>query len=244
MAKGETVGSLRAYFLLVGVLGVASNGFAVLRLRLGLGTVFALAGIAVACTLLFLGLRLKSLIVSSPRFCQQLVIGTGVVVALTAVANLLLGNSLGVAQNAFSLLIVWYLIANLRRLARHDPETAEAPQLTLVSGKADVQLSRVVGWTVIGVAGAGVLGTLALIGPAAIGMLGSDADPIEYVASAFLVMLPLVLCAIIAYVGWRFLKSAVAVDASSVPAPVAESAIPHSGHPHSEDCAREADSVR
>lgn len=125
MAKGETVGTLRAYFVIVGVLGGALNVFALLARPLDVSSVVPLGGLAVAGAFLFLGLRLKELIVTAPRLCEQIIIGAAALAVVMAIANILLGASPVVGiQSVVWLIIAWYLVTNVRRLSA---EAASSP---------------------------------------------------------------------------------------------------------------------
>lgn len=129
MAK-ETVGTLRAYFFIVGVLGGAFNVFALLATPLGVSSVVSLGGLAIAGAFLFLGLRLKELIVTAPKVCEQIVIGAAVVAVVMAITNVLLGASpIAGIQTVGWLIIAWYLVTNLRRLSAAAPSVPapEAP---------------------------------------------------------------------------------------------------------------------
>jgi hypothetical protein len=120
----ETVGSMRAYFILTGLLGLLMNVGLLLGsqgnlLLLLIGAIGTIAGV------LFLvsGARLPKLVASRSSFVPRVLLGTGVYLAL----YLLLGLSLGqvgigvVVQAALGLLITWYLLRNFGRLSTQAP---------------------------------------------------------------------------------------------------------------------------
>lgn len=128
VSKGETVGSLRAYFFIVAVVGGFLNLFTLLRMSLDIGTVLSLAGVCVAVAYLYLGISLKTLIAQAPERAQQIVLASGALMVVALLINLALGYMPGVLQGVVGLLIVWYLVANLRRLAAEAAAVPLPPQ--------------------------------------------------------------------------------------------------------------------
>lgn len=211
MARGETVSSLRAYFLVVAVLNILLNGIALFDRAFGLHSMLALAGIAVGLAFGFLGLRLKSLITTNPQVCTRIVIGSGLIIALVTVVNLFVYRRvIALAQAGFWLLVVWYLVGNLERLASGRESSADPRSVDLVANpRLSARIARVIGWGALGLAAVGALATLGLLGPIALQMLsGPDLGAITYVATGFMLLMPLVLCAVAAYFGLRMLQSA------------------------------------
>jgi len=211
MARGETVGSLRAYFLIVGVVSGGLNVKALLTQPFGPATALVVLGLAIAGASMFLGLRIKTLIVTSPKLCRQIVMGIGVALALNAAVNVLMGSMIAAAQGAFGLLLVWYIIGNLRRLSGESgsggPVFTADGQPVIVGGRAGAVVSNVVGTAILVIAAVGALAALVFLAPSALSMLDSSSESIDYVASGFMVFLPLALCGILAYVGLRMRSS-------------------------------------
>lgn len=132
MTMRETVRSLRAYFIVVAILNGAMNLASLMRPGNSLGMVISLIGLGVAVAYLYLGIRLKQLIVSSPQqITGVLLAGAVFLVLLLALGTLsgLQGSLQGslVAQVGIGLLITWYLFSNVKRLA------AESREATIVA---------------------------------------------------------------------------------------------------------------
>jgi len=121
----ETVRSLRLYFILSGLasLWFGSVGIAV-DLRAGispattLATAIGMVGVGLALAFLYLGVFLSGLLRnSSHRIVTLLYVSAGWVV-LTSLLSFLNGLQGGtIAFLLISLLILWYLLKNVRRLA-------------------------------------------------------------------------------------------------------------------------------
>lgn len=121
MAMRETVRSLRAYFILSGLATLFSYGRALWVNFQGpfmIATVIGIIGIGFSLAFLYVGFSLPGLLKSSVgRIVTLLYVSTGWVVFV-----FLLGLLEGVAPVALftlvlSLLILWYLLKNVRRLA-------------------------------------------------------------------------------------------------------------------------------
>ena len=117
MVMRETVGSLRAYFIVLGIFSCVSSLFALFARPVGLGTAFSLAGVGLAAAYLYLGMRLKALLVTSPRQVVMIVLVGGAFTVFALIISLFLGSISGMAQGALGLLITWYLYNNVRRLS-------------------------------------------------------------------------------------------------------------------------------
>lgn len=121
MAMRETVGSLRAYFILSGLASLFAYGRALwvnFQGPVSIATVIGIIGIGFSLAFLYVGFSLPQLLKSSAgRVVTLLYVSTGWVAFV-----FLLGLLEGVAPVAvitliFSLLILWYLLRNVRRLA-------------------------------------------------------------------------------------------------------------------------------
>ena len=117
MAMRETVRSLKAYFILSALLGAFVNlrvitagagGFAVAGGVIGLG--FSLA-------FLYVGLRLRQLLLTAPNRVTTLLIVTASFFVLSFLIDLVLGFGGRWPLVLLELLITWYLFVNVRRLA-------------------------------------------------------------------------------------------------------------------------------
>jgi predicted membrane channel-forming protein YqfA (hemolysin III family) len=121
MAMRETVRSLRAYFILSGVATLISYGRALwvnFQGPVAIPTIIGVIGIGFSAAFLYVGISLPRLLRSSAsRIVTLLYVSTGWVVFV-----FLLGLLEGLAPVAvvtllLSLLILWYLLKNIRRLA-------------------------------------------------------------------------------------------------------------------------------
>ena len=122
--KGETVGTLRVYFVLAGIFKGYLDVAILMRRSSIIVTVFALAGLGIACALLYLGLRLKPLVRTAPGRIQQVLMAVGVLIVAALIVNLLNRSIVGALGNLFGLAILWYLHSNTRRLRAEAAQTA------------------------------------------------------------------------------------------------------------------------
>ena len=131
----ETVRSLRLYFILS---GLASLWFGlaglVANLRTGmspatiLAIIIGIASAALAIGFVYVGLFLGRLLQSSSSSIVTLLYLSAGLAILTSLLSLLSGGGMGaIAILAITLLILWYLLRNVRRLvAEAQPPTSTA----------------------------------------------------------------------------------------------------------------------
>jgi hypothetical protein len=117
MAMRETVRSLKAYFIVSAILSAFVN----LRV-IGAGGGLALAiggiGLGFALAFLYVGVRLRQLLATSPAQVTTLLVAAASFTVLIFLLNLMSGAGAGsVPFLLFGLLILWYLFTNVRRLA-------------------------------------------------------------------------------------------------------------------------------
>jgi hypothetical protein len=120
-AMRETVRSLRAYFILTGLWTLFSYGRALwvnFETRFIFATVVGIIGIGFSLAFLYVGFSLPGLLTSSvDRIVTLLYVSTGWV-AFMFLIGLLEGLApVAVFTLVFSLLVLWYLLKNVRRLA-------------------------------------------------------------------------------------------------------------------------------
>ena len=128
MAMRETVRSLRAYFIVLGVLSGAQTIFALATQPVNLETVFLLASFVLAAAFLYVGIRLKTLLASSPRLVIGVVLATGVLSALLLLLMIVFGGPIGgMVQAVIGLLIAWYPYNNVRRLSAESRAITATP---------------------------------------------------------------------------------------------------------------------
>ena len=124
MAMKETVGSLRAYFFLA---GIASAGNHIVNLNVmtrtgaigAIGVTITVVGLSLAIAYVYLGVRLKFLLVASPQQITAVLIAGAVFLGLLLLLSLLAGLRIGaLIYTLIGWLITWYLYVNAKRLAR------------------------------------------------------------------------------------------------------------------------------
>jgi len=114
----ETVGSLRAYFILSGLAGI----FSVLRVNvLNAGIIGAAVGlvtIGFSLAFVYVGFALRRLLRGSTNHIATLLYASAGWTVFAFLLSIFGGPSaLGVVTLILSLVIVWYLLKNVRRLA-------------------------------------------------------------------------------------------------------------------------------
>ena len=120
----ETPRSLRAYLLLVGVLGTVGQVYQLLAPEGGPFTrLLALIGLAISLAYVWLGISFHSLLSAAPSRIERLLIaGAAYSILLAVIVGVLSpkpeerGGAL--AQGLVGLLVTLYLLRNVRRLAR------------------------------------------------------------------------------------------------------------------------------
>jgi hypothetical protein len=119
MAMRETVGSLRAYFILVGAVG-AVRSIAAITGGPNAAVVKVGAGVDLALALAFLaaGFALPKLLRDSPGLVKGLIYATAVMQVVIAVALFAATRDpVVLVAPAIVLLIAWYLLVNVNRLS-------------------------------------------------------------------------------------------------------------------------------
>ena len=117
MAIRETVSSMRGYLVFSALLSTLSYLKGLATSQSAIVTTLLLAGLAIALAYLYLGVRLKTLVVDAPeRILLVLKLG-GSFWCMALVLAIARGGIAPVATQAtVALLITWYLFVNLRRL--------------------------------------------------------------------------------------------------------------------------------
>ena len=118
MGMRETTGSLRAYFILS---GIASAFFALRISAMGAGVVGAIVGLislAFSLACVYVGFVLAKLLRNSAQRIVILLYASAGWTVLLFLVSLLGGPSMpALVTLVISLLILWYLLKNVRRLA-------------------------------------------------------------------------------------------------------------------------------
>jgi hypothetical protein len=116
-ARGETVGSLRAYFLFVAVWSALSNITVIASEAPGLSNALNWVGLVLSIAIAYVGLRLKYLIAAAPATIERVFFVAGALILARAV-SLFLGGAIvaAVVQLLIGWLLLVYLVTNIRRL--------------------------------------------------------------------------------------------------------------------------------
>jgi hypothetical protein len=125
MAMRETVRSLRIYLSLSGVLGTFAYGSTIATGEVeGVGFALVLVGVALALSYIYLAVQLPVLLRTAPsRIATILKIGLGYLLFLIVLAAIG-GAVANMGSGILGILITWYLLVNVRRLAREAREEA------------------------------------------------------------------------------------------------------------------------
>ncbi len=128
----ESVGSLKAYFIVVSVLGIISSlatfgGSQVNPPFL----VFGLIELGFSLAYLYIGITLRKLLIKSPQLLNNLIFTSMAYKVITFLLISLLIHSLQIAlliQLAITLLLFWYLLINVKRLSQEVKSNPAAPE--------------------------------------------------------------------------------------------------------------------
>jgi hypothetical protein len=132
----ETVRSLKAYFIVIAVLGLIKSistlsfiVIAVLSFRESISTlpfwshsplflIISLIGLAFALAYLYIGISLRKLLAESPKTINNVILASMAYQVLNFLSSLLNGVQVAsIVQLAIGLLITWYLLNSVKRLS-------------------------------------------------------------------------------------------------------------------------------
>jgi hypothetical protein len=124
----ETVGSLKAYFIVVSILGISGSVVALGSSQVNpLFLVTGLIGLAFSVAYLYVGITLRKLLVESPKLIDNMLFTSMAYQVITFLLSLLNGFQTGlVIQLAISLLLLWYLLSSVRRLSKEVKSKAQS----------------------------------------------------------------------------------------------------------------------
>jgi len=122
----ETVGSLKAYFIVVAVLGLIGNFSAIAASSINpLFLIIGLIGLVFSVAYLYMGISLRKLLAESPKIVSNVILASMVYLIINFLISLLGGFQVGLAvQLAIGLLITWYLLTNVKRLSQEEKSKA------------------------------------------------------------------------------------------------------------------------
>lgn len=121
MAMKESVRSLSAYFIIVGILSSLANIAAIIKSQ---GNILAIVingcFIAVALSFLLIGIRLRRMLVSQPEIITRVLMASFVLLAAKLAISLSAAYRTGTITSIIGFLVVLYLLANARRLSKEE----------------------------------------------------------------------------------------------------------------------------
>ncbi len=129
MAMRETVGSLRAYFIVIAILSGYGDVMFLRGGAQGIVRLTSLVFLGFAVAYFYLGVRLKQLLVTSPGQVKGVLIATAVFLPLMTAFDMvsrLRGLAYEVWRLGVGLLVTWYLFRSVKRLATHSSSTVPA----------------------------------------------------------------------------------------------------------------------
>ncbi len=127
----ESVGSLKAYFMVVSVLGIIGSlptlGASPIN---PLFLVIGLIELGFSVAYLYIGITLRKLLVKSPKLLNNTLLASmAYQVIITFLLSLLNGLQIGlVIRLAIALLLLWYLLTNVKRLSQEVKSNSAAPE--------------------------------------------------------------------------------------------------------------------
>ena len=128
MAMKETVGSLKAYFIFISIIGfisdirlisIASQNNLIVWIICSIGILFSVA-------YLYIGITLRKLLVESPQLINNMIYASMVYLVINFLLSLLAGfQANAIMQLVLGLLITWYLLKNVKRLSQMEKSRAK-----------------------------------------------------------------------------------------------------------------------
>lgn len=125
----ENLGSLRSYFMIAGCLGGGFGVYGFLSAPTLGAAIVAVLGIALAAVYLYLGIRLKTLLLHSPKTALRLVLSGAFIIGASILVRVFLGPP-GLLSGFIGLAIVGYLYRNMRYVALDPESVAEHAAVT------------------------------------------------------------------------------------------------------------------
>jgi len=118
----ETAGSLKAYFIVVAVLGLIGNVATIAASQINLiFLIIGLVGLAFSIAYFYIGIMLRRLLIKSPELINNVILSSMVYLIINFLLTLL-GEfqASSVVQLAVGLLITWYLLSSVKRLSQEE----------------------------------------------------------------------------------------------------------------------------
>ena len=126
----ETISSLKAYFIFVSVLGLTANFNVITSSPINpTSLTISLIGIAFSLAYLYVGIRLRKLLVEATELVSTLILASiGYLTFIFLLAAIFNFHSGLVVRFIIGLAISWYLYINVERLARIEKSKNRARQ--------------------------------------------------------------------------------------------------------------------
>jgi hypothetical protein len=123
----ETIGSLKTYFIFIAVLGLIGSIGSIAALNVNpIFLIVGLIGLLFSVAYLYIGIRLRKLLVESPKLINNVIFGNMAYMIINFLLTLLNGFQSGpVIQLAVGLLITWYLHKGVERLSQEEKSKAK-----------------------------------------------------------------------------------------------------------------------
>jgi hypothetical protein len=120
----ETVRSLRMYFILVAIVGGLSSGFPLTQVAslTPYVTIDCLIGLGLSAAFLYIGISLKHLLATAPHVIKAVLFGGIGLSIMGDLIGLFMNQPHNVISTIATVLISWYLIVNVNRLAAESQE--------------------------------------------------------------------------------------------------------------------------
>jgi hypothetical protein len=118
----ETVGSLKAYFIVVAVFGLIGSIGTITASQINpLFLIVGLIGFAFSLAYLYMGVMLRKLLVESPGIIKNVILVSMIYQLINFLLSLLAGFQIvSIINLAIGLLITWYLLNSAERLSQEE----------------------------------------------------------------------------------------------------------------------------
>jgi membrane associated rhomboid family serine protease len=125
----ESVGSLKAFFIVIGLLGVFGSYRVLTQPQTTIDVIsliFIVIGIGFSIAYLYIGISLRKLLVESPKIVTTVIFANIASEVLNFLLSLSQGFQVGsLVGLAIALLINWYLFSSVVRLSREEKSKRE-----------------------------------------------------------------------------------------------------------------------
>ena len=110
----ESIVSLKAYFIIIGMIGLAIG---LAHSISGSNAIISLIGVAFSVSYLYIGITLRKLLIESPEVLERIIYANIAYIILSFLFGLFSGLSVSLIRLVIGLLINWYLLNSVKRLS-------------------------------------------------------------------------------------------------------------------------------